>query len=177
MREDGLLKSWGNRGRGFLRYTESTSILTLCLANSSKHCQIVFSLLLWILLIITKKCWWQIKWQEHLFLSPTLNKWSTVSGVNKSIAQGNNQQMEYAKWNPKEGGWGTEGREGGRQTKRDWEFNIKHGLKSQSRDWIRTNEISEEGERRKRHVCMWMGSWSLCFARSTFPPGDLYSEQ
>lgn len=42
------------------------------------------------------------------------------SEVNGIIAQGNNQQMEYAKWNPEEGGRGTEGKGGGRQTKTDW---------------------------------------------------------
>lgn len=53
----------------------------------------------------------------------------------------------------KEGGKGTEGKEGGRQTKTDRGrfFNIRHLLKPQmSIDWIEADEVSGEGERKRQ---------------------------
>lgn len=38
------------------------------------------------------------------FSFPSKINGTLFSGVNKSIAQGNNQQMEYAKWNSEESG-------------------------------------------------------------------------
>lgn len=61
---------------------------------------------------------------EAFFSFPSKINGTLFSGVNKSIAQGNNQQMEYAKWNS--GSEVGKGQKVGGQTKTDRErlFNI-----------------------------------------------------